>query len=83
MKTLAEQIEDARNKLAADIVAFQLRHDMPDSTFGRLCMRDPAFLYGFRKGRKPSVEKMAAISKWMMEYRGPLRRRAGSTRAAA
>ena len=82
MTTLAQQIAKARADLLDEIERFQAKHDMPDSTFGRLAMGDPAFLYEYRKGRKPGLETMDALSVFMKAYR-PLKRRQASVNVAA
>lgn len=81
--SLKEIIAKARADLIADIQAFQERYGMPDSTFGRLAMGDPTFVYLLRKGRVPGPDTIDALNEFMRNYRPKQRRNEGNGQSAA
>ncbi|WP_426163036.1 hypothetical protein [Sandarakinorhabdus sp. DWP1-3-1] len=57
------------HSLLAEIEAFQARHSMADSTFGRLAVNDWKFLRSLREGkRRLWPETIAKVRKFMEEY---------------
>lgn len=82
MSTLAALIAQARLDLIDAIGVFQDRTGMPDSTFGRLAMGDPTFLYLLRKGREPAPETIDALHDFMRNYK-PKKQRPRPTRGNA
>lgn len=84
MTSIAEQIEQSRREIAAEIEAFMERHGLNPSRFGRLAMGDPTFVYEVREGRKMAPETMDALRGFMRSYQPPKpRRAAGNDRVAA
>jgi hypothetical protein len=45
------------------IESFLEKHDIAPSTFGKLLMGDPTFVFHLRDGRKPNIDTCARISR--------------------
>ena len=45
------------------IEAFLEEHNIAPSTFGKLLMGDPTFVFHLREGRKPNIDTCATISR--------------------
>ena len=45
------------------IEAFLKKHSIAPSTFGRLLMGDPTFVFHLREGRRPNIDTCARISR--------------------
>jgi len=47
----------------AQVEGFIEKHHISPSTFGRLMMGDPTFVFQLRDGRQPSIDTCASISR--------------------
>ena len=54
-------------ELLAEIRAFQKRHDMPDSRFGRRALNDPHLINDLRRGRELRAATAARVRRFMAE----------------
>ena len=53
--------------LLAEIRAFQRRHGMPDSRFGRRAVNDPHLIGDLRRGRELRAATAARVRRFMAE----------------
>lgn len=59
----------AHHQLLAEIAIFTKAHDMPESTFGRLSMKDWKFVRDVRAGRRLWPETEQKVRDFMVGYR--------------
>ena len=56
--------------MLTDILRFCRDHGMPETTFGRLAIKDPNFIPNLRAGRQPRPLTAVKIRNFMHNYKG-------------
>jgi hypothetical protein len=54
--------------LLADVLDFIERHDLYETQFGKLAVRDPSFVSRLRSGQVDSVRRIERVRKFMVAY---------------
>ena len=58
-----------QEEFATEIEAFLERHVMDPTTFGRLALGDPSFVFDVRGGRAPNLRTIERVRGFMAETR--------------
>jgi hypothetical protein len=72
-----------RDTLLAEIEAFLARHRMPETTFGKICLNDTAFVSRFRSGSDVRSRTADKLRQFMRDYKAPKRVASGNAHRAA